>query len=115
MVWQYLIEGPWVVFCVYWVVGALKTRRTVSQEPAAGRLAFMLVELLGFALLFSEHAGIGVLGKRIFHQTDALAVAGVALTWVGIALALWARWHLGEFWSARITLKEDHVLIRAGP
>ena len=39
----------------------------------------------------------------------------MALTWVGIALALWARWHLGQYWSARVTLKEGHQLIRTGP
>ena len=36
-------------------------------------------------------------------------------TWGGIGLALWARVHLGQYWSARITLKEDHQLIRTGP
>jgi len=34
---------------------------------------------------------------------------------VGIALALCTRWHLGQYWSARITIKEDHTLIRTGP
>ena len=43
------------------------------------------------------------------------AWTGVVLTWAGIAIALWARWHLGQYWSGRITLKEDHKLIRAGP
>jgi protein-S-isoprenylcysteine O-methyltransferase Ste14 len=33
----------------------------------------------------------------------------------GIGTALWARYHLGQYWSARITLKEDHKLIRTGP
>jgi protein-S-isoprenylcysteine O-methyltransferase Ste14 len=37
------------------------------------------------------------------------------LTWAGIALAVWARWHLGQYWSARVTIKKDHKLIRAGP
>ncbi len=66
-------------------------------------------------LLFSDDAEIGILGQRIFPRTYALGVAGVALTWAGITLALWARWHLGQYWSARITLKEDHQLIRTGP
>ena len=30
-------------------------------------------------------------------------------------MALWARWHLRQYWSARITIKEDHKLIRTGP
>ena len=115
MIWHYLIEGPWIVFCVYWAVGALKTRRTVSQETLASRAGFILLEVIGYVLLFSNLAGIGVLGQRVFHQTYALAVTGVAFTWIGIALALWARWHLGQYWSAGITLKEDHKLIRTGP
>jgi protein-S-isoprenylcysteine O-methyltransferase Ste14 len=34
---------------------------------------------------------------------------------LGTAIAIWARYCLGEYWSARVTLKEDHKLIRTGP
>ena len=115
MVWQYLIEGPWVVLVAYWLIEGFKTRKTVSQEPAASRLGILGLEILGFVLLFGDNANVGALGRHIFPQNDALAVAGVALTWIGVAIALWARWSLGQFWSARITLKEDHELIRTGP
>jgi protein-S-isoprenylcysteine O-methyltransferase Ste14 len=115
MIWRYLIEGPWIVFIAYWVASALKTRRTVSKEPFALRAVILLLEILGFVLLFSDKAGIGVLGHRVVHRTYALAVLGVALTWIGIAIALWARWHLGQYWSSRVALKEDHQLIRTGP
>jgi protein-S-isoprenylcysteine O-methyltransferase Ste14 len=115
MIWHYLIEGPWIVFVIYWAVGALKTRRSVSQESFASRYVALFLEILGFALLFSGTAGMGVLGHRVVPRTYALAVVGVALTWIGIAIALWARWHLGQYWSARVTLKEDHELIRTGP
>jgi len=115
MIWRYLIEGPWVVFVAYWVAGALKTRRTVSQESFASRYVFLFLEILGYFLTFSDLGGIGALGHRIVPRTYALAVTGVAFTWIGIAIALWARWHLGQYWSARVTLKEDHKLIRTGP
>ena len=115
MIWRYLIEGPWIVFAVYWVASALKTRRTVSQESSASRLRFLILEILGFVLLFSGLADVGILRHLVVPRTYALAVAGVALTWTGLALALWARLHLGQYWSARITLKEHHKLIRTGP
>ena len=115
MIWRYLIEGPWIVLCAYWVVGALKTRRTVSQESLASRARFILLEIAGYGLLFTDLAAIGVLGHLVLPRTYAVAAIGVALTWIGIAIALWARWHLGQYWSARITLKEDHKLIRTGP
>ncbi len=113
--WRYLVEGPWIVFVAYWVASSLKTRRTVSKESLASRSGVLFLEVLGFVLLFSDTAGIGVLGHRLVHRTYALAVVGVALTWIGIAIALWARRHLGRFWSAAVTLKEDHELIRTGP
>jgi len=119
MTWRYLIEGPWIVFVLYWAAGALKTRRTVSRESFASRYGVLFLEIVGFVLLFSntdsDEVTIGWLGHHIFPRTYALGVAAVALTWIGIAIALWARWYLGQYWSARVTLKEDHKLIRTGP
>ncbi|MGA7295079.1 MAG: isoprenylcysteine carboxylmethyltransferase family protein [Terriglobales bacterium] len=115
MIWNYLIEGPWIVFVIYWAIGALKTQRTVSKESFASRYGVLFLEILGFVLIFFHKADIGILARHIFPRTYALAVVGVILTWIGIALALWARWHLGRYWSARVTLKEDHQLIRTGP
>jgi protein-S-isoprenylcysteine O-methyltransferase Ste14 len=115
MNWDYLIKGPWIVFVVYWLASALKTRRTVSQEPFTSRYGVLFFEILGFVLLFSGALEFGLLGRHIFPRTYAVSVAGVALTWIGIGIALWARWHLGQYWSARVTLKEDHQLIRSGP
>ena len=114
-VFHYLIEGPWVVFVAYWVVTGLKTRATVRQESFASRYGVLALEIAGFVLLFSQNASVGVLALHIFPRTMAGAVVGTILTWAGIGLALWARFHLGQYWSARITLKEDHQLIRTGP
>ena len=117
MIWRYLIEGPWLVFVVYWAIGALKTRRTVQTETSASRYGILLLEVLGFVLLFSNawNMELALLGHAVLPESYALAISGVILTWIGIAIALWARWHLGQNWSARITLKEDHELIRTGP
>ena len=105
IIWRYLIEGPWIVFVIYWAGGALKTRRTVSQESFASRYGILVLEILGFVLLFSDLFDFEILDRRVIERTYALAVIGVVLTWAGIGLALWARWHLGQYWSARITLK----------
>ena len=114
-IFRYLIEAPWIVFLVYWVITAMKTRATVRQESAASRYGVLTLEIAGFLLLFNQRANIGVLALHVFPRTMAGAVAGTVATWVGIGVALWARAHLGQYWSARITLKEDHQLIRTGP
>jgi protein-S-isoprenylcysteine O-methyltransferase Ste14 len=115
MFWRYLITGPWLIFVAVWLVGALKTRRTVSKEPPTSRYGVLLMEVLGYMLIFITAAGIGRLGDLVTPRTYTVAVVGIALTWIGIAIALWARWHLGQFWSSRVTLKENHELIRTGP
>ncbi len=48
---------------------------------------------------------------------DSLAIAGAGTLITGLSLgfAAWARKHLGGYWSARVTLKENHKLIQTGP
>jgi protein-S-isoprenylcysteine O-methyltransferase Ste14 len=115
MTWKYLIDVPWIVFIAYWAIAALRTRRTEKREHGFSRYSVMVVLLVGYALVFIEKARVGVLGERVAPARSMLAATGLMLTWLGIALALWARWHLAENWSARITIKEGHELIRTGP
>ena len=115
MNWGYLIEVPWIIFAAYWAVSALKTRRTIRSESFVSRLSLSFMTAAAFILIFSGRIHSGFLYRHVFPPSDLLAVAAVVLTWSGIAIAIWARWHLGENWSGRITLKENHELIRTGP
>jgi protein-S-isoprenylcysteine O-methyltransferase Ste14 len=114
-VFHLLVEVPWIVFLVYWILSAIRTRDTVRTESSASRYAVLFLEVAGFVLVFNRSAGIGFLGTHFMHRTLASAIAGSILTWMGIGLAIWARYHLAEYWSARITIKEGHQLIRTGP
>jgi protein-S-isoprenylcysteine O-methyltransferase Ste14 len=115
MIWRILIDIPWFAFIAYWLISAFNTKRTEKREALVARYGVMFVEVVGFVFLFKESAGIGVLGQQVFNRSYASGVIAVALTWAGIALAIWARVHLGQYWSGRITIKEDHKLIRTGP
>jgi len=114
-IFHYLVEIPWVVFIAYWTITAFRTRATVRQESFASRYIVLFLEVVGYVVLFSPRASVGPLALHIFPRTVFSAVIGVVLVWAGIGIALWARFHLGQYWSARITLKEDHKLIRTGP
>ena len=114
-VFHLLVEVPWIVFVLYWIVSAIRTRNTLQTESFASRYAILLIEVAGFVLLFRHSAEIGFPGNRFMHPSLASAIVGSILTWMGIGLAIWARYHLAEYWSARITIKEDHQLIRTGP
>ena len=114
-VFHLLVEVPWIVFVLYWIVSAIRTRDTLQTESSASRYAILLIEIAGFVLLFRHSAGVGFLGERFMDRTLASAIIGSILSWVGIGLAIWARYHLAEYWSARITIKQGHQLIRTGP
>jgi len=114
-VFRALVEIPWIVFIVYWIIGAVKTRANRETESFTSRFAVLLLEGVGYVLIFSGSTGIGFLGTRFIPHTMAGAILGVVLVWSGVALAIWARYHLAEYWSARVTIKEDHQLIRTGP
>jgi protein-S-isoprenylcysteine O-methyltransferase Ste14 len=114
-VFRILVGFPWIVFLIYWILGAIRTRATRQKESFTSRYIVVLIETVGYVLVFNRSAGIGFLGDRFIPRTLASVGVGVALTWLGIGLAIWARYHLAEYWSARVTIKEDHQLIRTGP
>jgi protein-S-isoprenylcysteine O-methyltransferase Ste14 len=110
-----LIEAPWFVFLIYWIIAARKRRVTRAMESFASRYGVMFILICGYFLLFSPKARIGILGRRFVPDTPAVEILGVILTWLGVLIAIWARRHLAENWSARVTIKVDHELIRTGP
>ncbi len=106
---------PWYIFVAYWLITGLRVKRTKSAETLASRLATIVPMVLAFELLFSDFLRVGPLRLR-FAPADAwIEWLGFAVTSLGVAIAIWARYWIGEYWSARVTLKEGHRLIRSGP
>jgi protein-S-isoprenylcysteine O-methyltransferase Ste14 len=106
---------PWYIFGAYWLVTWLRVKRTKTAEPLVSRLATIIPMVLAFELLFSDLPRIGLLRLR-FTPADAwIAWLGFAVTSLGVAIAIWARYCIGEYWSSRVTLKEGHRLVRSGP
>lgn len=106
---------PWYVFGAYWLITALRVRRTKLEEKSADRLVTLGVMVVGFVLLFYRWPPFRVFDLRFVPAEPRIAYAGVVVTSFGVALSVWARYCLGEYWSARVTLKEGHQLIRSGP
>jgi protein-S-isoprenylcysteine O-methyltransferase Ste14 len=105
----------WVLFGVYWAISALNSKKTKRRETWPQRLAYILPLLAAMVLLSRPEAQRGWLAARLFPLWPAVEWIGVTLVAAGIAIAFWARWHLGANWSGTVTLKEGHELIRSGP
>jgi protein-S-isoprenylcysteine O-methyltransferase Ste14 len=110
-----LIRGLWILFALYWLVSALKRKKTKQRESPLQRLVYMLPLVATFYLLSRPEAYYSWLGTRFVPDTAAVQWIAVLLTAAGVAIAIWARWHLGANWSGVVTLKEGHELIRTGP
>jgi protein-S-isoprenylcysteine O-methyltransferase Ste14 len=109
------INALWILFGLYWIVSALKLKKAKKRESWSQRLRYVLPLVVAFYLLSRPEAHYGWLGARFVPVSDAAGWVGVLLTAAGVAMAFWARWHLGTNWSGVVTLKEGHELIRTGP
>src|SRR5258706_9823495 len=104
-----------MVLCLYWILPALRPKPVKSRESSGQRVNYVLPLALGLILLFNSRAHYSWLGMRFAPDTIAVAVTGVVLTAAGVALAMWSRLVLGENWSAAVSIRKDHELIRMGP
>ncbi|MGH9581578.1 MAG: methyltransferase family protein [Bryobacteraceae bacterium] len=105
----------WMVFGAIWLIAAVKTKPALRAESLYSRLLVSLTLLLAYLLLFTQWFGAGILGQRFLLGTGLDGYVGLALTVAGIAFACWARFYLGGNWSSRVTVKQNHELIRTGP
>ena len=110
-----IIKGLWMLFALYWLVSAIKRKETKKRESMLQRLLYMLPLMAAFILVYRPAVRYGWLGQRFLPDAAVMQWIAVLLTASGVAIAFWARWHLGANWSGVVTLKEGHELIRTGP
>ena len=114
LIWN-LIPLMWLAWCLYWVISARNVKRTVRRESIASRISHVLPLVVGVLLVAIPHLPSAVFATRILPRTLATYWTGVALVFLGLAFAVWARRHIGSNWSGTVTVKESHVLVRTGP
>jgi Isoprenylcysteine carboxyl methyltransferase (ICMT) family len=101
-------------------VGGVLVRRGGVCEPdqVRGKRADAVAAsdpplMIGAFLIFHSRNHHVIYGQ--FYDDRAVEYAGTAITILGLLFSVWARIHLGQYWSGIITLKEGHKLIRSGP
>jgi protein-S-isoprenylcysteine O-methyltransferase Ste14 len=112
---QTILGWMWAAMAVYWLVGAAGTKKTEVNEAPASRILRLMLLCLMFTMLLTDRLRIGPLAWRFVPEQSWTRWAGTAITAAGLAFSVWARHHLGEYWSDKVVLKVDHQLIRSGP
>jgi protein-S-isoprenylcysteine O-methyltransferase Ste14 len=105
----------WIAFWMYWFISAARTRASAKRRRSFPPLLLItLMLILAWALLAGE-APPGLLPERVIPAGAWADLTGLAITVLGLGLAVWARVHLGRNWSSRPTIRVGHTLVRTGP
>lgn len=109
------IRAAWLVFLLFWIFAGLRVNRIRKREPAGERLTRFAVIVVALLLVNSNLMSSGFFNRRFIPFTRSIPWLGAALTLAGVAFAIWARVHIGRYWSGTVALKVGHELVRTGP
>ncbi|MHB8660776.1 MAG: methyltransferase family protein [Minisyncoccota bacterium] len=112
-----LILICWIVFIGYWTISAfLGVKKDVGGRMVVWRWESRLLILA--AVIILTHVGVfDQLSLRHLGipTSPYVSSVGVLLCATGVALAIWARAHLGQNWGMPMSLKEKSELVTSGP
>lgn len=112
-----LIGACWSILVVYWAVAAIGAKpnmaRSRRRTGIAARLAIMVLILLAFRLPPLRQLLLNVEAQMAGNAVAG--VLGVVLCAFGVAVAIWARVHLGKNWGMPMSQKDKPELVMTGP
>ena len=109
------IEVLWMLLGLYVAFAVLRIRGAKQRESLFTRLPHLAAMIVAFILLLERRAHFGLLERRFLPNSQTGIWIGIGVTACGMALAIWARSHLGANWSATITIRTSHSLVSTGP
>ena len=115
MIYRWLFPSLWLAFFILWIAMARGGKAVVERESIYSRLSHYLPLAIGVCLLAAPRIPAAPLNDRFVPLALWLVQLGAALTFAGIAFAIWARIRIAGNWSSDVTLKRDHELIVDGP
>ena len=105
----------WLGWLGYWLIAARAVKRARWRESAWSCVLHAVPLVLCAFLLTASDWLPAALRDRFAPGAPVLPLLGMVSVAIGLGFAVWARRHLGRNWSARITVKENHALVRSGP
>jgi protein-S-isoprenylcysteine O-methyltransferase Ste14 len=100
------IGCAWLVFWIYWIASASGSKESVESGWRTRLTGVSVVGVFVIAGVLRGSAGVHSL---------ILAMIGALLFACGIALAVWARLHLGRNWGMPMTQRAEPELVTSGP
>jgi protein-S-isoprenylcysteine O-methyltransferase Ste14 len=113
---NYFVLIIWIIFWLYWLISASKSKRNISSNInkfVGVRLGvFVLILILIHFSFFRRHIFNNNLNSA---DNSILLSAGLILLISGLLFAIWARVNLGRNWGMPMSLKKNPELVITGP
>jgi protein-S-isoprenylcysteine O-methyltransferase Ste14 len=113
--YHWLFAFAWWSFVAYWTISAWWVRKTKVMEPLLPRMIHFWAGTMALLMFAFRNFLPAPMNWELWPQNKFTFWTGAIVMLAGLGFAVWARIHLGRFWSGAITLKEGHRLIRSGP
>ena len=101
------IAFAWILFGLYWLVSAFGVK-----EGAASRRRIPLTGVTAIAVVLLVRV---LRGGSLAVHSPILGAIGALVFASGLAVAIWARVHLGRNWGMPMTQKAEPELVTSGP
>jgi hypothetical protein len=102
MVYRWLFPILWLVFIAFWIAMARGGKAVAERENVSSRLSHYLPLAIAVYLVAAPHVPIAVLDDRFVPLILLPVRFGAALTFAGIAFAIWARVWIAGNWSSDV-------------
>jgi protein-S-isoprenylcysteine O-methyltransferase Ste14 len=99
----------WVAFWLYWVVAAFSMKR--GRVPWSRELGIRVVIVAVVILLVR----LGAFRGPVLNTNPWRAGLGLVIFALGLAIAIWARVHIGRNWGTPMMQKNETELVTSGP
>jgi protein-S-isoprenylcysteine O-methyltransferase Ste14 len=99
----------WIVFWIYWFVTAATAKPGHGRWSRYAGIRVAVIVVLAFlvrALGFRSHP---------IKNDPVLTGVGLALFFIGLAIAVWARLCIGRNWGTPMSRKDEPELVTTGP
>jgi protein-S-isoprenylcysteine O-methyltransferase Ste14 len=104
---RFAVGVAWIVFWIYWLASAATSKASVGGGWRTRLTGVSVVAVFVVSDAFRA-SGLAV------HDVIVAAI-GAALFAAGLALAVWARLHLGRNWGMPMTRRAEPELVTSGP
>jgi protein-S-isoprenylcysteine O-methyltransferase Ste14 len=103
----------WAGWIIYWIASSQFVLKTKKYETWQ-RFQHTVPTTIGIVTIFFGPES-DVFDWGPLYDIPLVAWLGVLVTGAGHVFSIWARIHLGKYWSGTVALKHDHKIVDTGP